>query len=223
VKPKRKACVTGGSRGIGAAIMRELSRRGFQVWSPARAELDLSDPASVNRFVEAHPSAVDVLVNNAGINHLKTLPELDPTLWSQMQQVNLTAPLRLIQWAVPFMRGQKWGRILNISSVFSLVTKEKRGAYSMTKAALNALTRSAAVEFGPDNILVNSLCPGYVDTELTRQNNSPADLEQIRGAIPLRRLATPEEIALLAGFLCSEENNYITGQAVVADGGFTCQ
>jgi 3-oxoacyl-[acyl-carrier protein] reductase len=220
---KRKACVTGGSRGIGAAIIRELNRRGFEVWAPSRAELDLSDPASIARFVAAHPAEVDVLVNNAGINFLKALPELDLATWTQMQQVNLAAPLCLIQWAAPFMRERRWGRILNISSVFSLVTKEKRGAYSMTKAALNALTRSAAVEFGPDGILVNSLCPGYVETEMTRRNNSPADLEKIKSAIPLRRLALPEELARVAGFLCSEENNYLTGQAVVADGGFTCQ
>jgi 3-oxoacyl-[acyl-carrier protein] reductase len=221
---KRKAFVTGGSRGIGAAIVQELTRRGFDVWAPSRAELDLNDPVSIARFVKAHPAAgVDVLVNNAGINILKALPDLDSACWSEMQQVNLTAPLCLIQWAAPFMRGQKWGRILNISSILSLVAKEKRCAYSMTKAALNALTRTAAVEFGPDGILVNSLCPGYVGTELTTQNNSPADLEKIMGTIPLRRLAQPEELARVAGFLCSEDNSYVTGQAVVADGGFTCQ
>jgi 3-oxoacyl-[acyl-carrier protein] reductase len=219
----RKACVTGGSRGIGSAIARELTRRGFEVWTPTRAELDLGDPASIARFTAAHPADVDVLVNNAGINFLKALPDLDSSTWSQMQQVNLAAALALIQWAAPFMRARKWGRILNVSSVFGLVTKEKRGAYSMTKAALNALTRSAAVELGPDGILVNSLCPGYVDTEMTRRNNSPADLEKIMNAIPLRRLALPDELARVAGFLCSEENNYLTGQAVVADGGFTCQ
>ncbi|HZM02431.1 MAG TPA: SDR family oxidoreductase [Candidatus Saccharimonadales bacterium] len=223
MKHKRKACVTGGSRGIGAAIARELTQRGFEVWAPGRAELDLSDPSSVARFVKAHPGEVDVLVNNAGINILKAIPEIDSAGWTQMQQVNLAAPLALIQWAVPFMQRQKWGRILNLSSMFSLVTKERRCAYSMTKAAINALTRSAAVEFGPDNILVNALCPGYVDTEMTRQNNSAADLDRIKGSIPLRRLALPEELARVAGFLCSEENNYLTGQAVVADGGFTCQ
>jgi len=222
VNPKRKAFVTGGSRGIGAAIARALDRQGFDIWSPGRAELDLCDPSSVARFVQAQAGRVDVLVNNAGINFLKAIPDLDSATWDQMQQVNLAAPLRLMQWVTPFMREQKWGRILNVSSVFSLVTKEKRCAYSMTKAALNALTRSSAIEFGPDGILVNSLCPGYVDTEMTSRNNSPADLEKIRATIPLRRLALPDELARVAGFLCSEENNYITGQAIVVDGGFTC-
>jgi NAD(P)-dependent dehydrogenase (short-subunit alcohol dehydrogenase family) len=222
VNPKRKAFVTGGSRGIGAAIALELSRQGLEVWSPGRAELDLRDSSSIARFVQANAGKVDVLVNNAGINFLQAISELDTTAWDQMQAVNLAAPLKLIQWVTPFMREQKWGRILNVSSIFSLVTKERRCAYSMTKAALNALTRSAAVELGPEGILVNSLCPGYVDTEMTSRNNSPAELEKIRASIPLRRLALPAELARVAAFLCSEENNYITGQAVVADGGFTC-
>jgi NAD(P)-dependent dehydrogenase (short-subunit alcohol dehydrogenase family) len=223
VNPKRKAFVTGGSRGIGAAIARELSRQGCEVWAPGRAELDLSDPSSVERFVKAHAGRVDVLVNNAGINLLKAIPDLDSTTLDQVRQVNLVVPLRLTQWVTPFMREQKWGRILNISSILSLVAKERRGAYSMTKAAINALTRTAAVELGPDGILVNALCPGYVETEMTTKNNSPADLEKIRQAIPLRRLATPDELAKVAAFLCSEENCYVTGQSVVADGGFTCQ
>jgi 3-oxoacyl-[acyl-carrier protein] reductase len=223
MKQKRKALVTGGSRGIGAALVREFQQRGFEVWAPARAQLDLGDPSSLAAFVQKHPCDVDVLVNNAGINILRAIPDIDPAGWMHMQQINLAAPLMLIQWAIPFMRKQKWGRILNLSSMLSFVTKEKRCAYSMTKAAVNALTRSAAVEFGPDGILVNALCPGYVDTDMTRQNNSPADLERILGTIPLRRLALPEELARVAGFLCSEENNYLTGQAVVADGGFTCQ
>jgi NAD(P)-dependent dehydrogenase (short-subunit alcohol dehydrogenase family) len=220
---KRKAFITGGSRGIGAAIASELKQRGFDVWTPSRAELELGDPSSIARFTELHRADADVLINNAGINYLKAIPELDSAIWMQMQQVNLAAALALIQWAVPFMREQKWGRILNLSSVFGVVTKEKRCAYSMTKAAINALTRSAAVEFGPDGVLVNSLCPGYVDTEMTSRNNTPADLEKIKGTIPLRRLALPEELAVVAGFLCSEENKYVTGQAVIADGGFTCQ
>jgi 3-oxoacyl-[acyl-carrier protein] reductase len=221
---QRKAFVTGASRGIGAAIAQELARRGYEIWAPSRAELNLGDAASVKRFIDAHAEAqVDVLVNNAGINLLKALPELDSETWAEMLQVNLTAPLTLTQWAAPFMRSQKWGRILNLSSVLSLLAKEKRAAYSMTKSAINALTRTAAVELGPDGILVNALCPGYVGTEMTSRNNSPAALKIIIDSIPLRRLAQPVELARVAGFLCSEENTYLTGQSVVVDGGYTSQ
>ncbi len=218
---KRKAFLTGGNRGIGAAIQSELTRRGFEVWAPGRAELDLADPASITKFTKTHAGEVDALVNNAGINILKPIPDFDPATWATMQQVNLAAPLALMQWAAPFMRRQQWGRIVNVSSIFSLVTRENRAPYSMTKAALNALTRNAAIEFGPDGVLVNALCPGYVGTEMTTKNNPPAEIERIKSLIPLQRMARPEDIAQVVGFLCSEENNYITGQAVVADGGFT--
>ena len=92
----------------------------------------------------------------------------------------------------------------------------------MTKAALNAFTRSLTVEYGPFGILANTLCPGYVDSAMTRQNNTPQEIEAISGTIPLRRVAQPEEIARVAYFLCSDENTYITGQEIVADGGFLC-
>jgi 3-oxoacyl-[acyl-carrier protein] reductase len=219
---KRKALITGGARGIGAAIAKELSQRGFEIIAPSRAELDLSKPVSLENFLK-NPPQVDVLINNAGINVLKSLPDLDGATWAEMMQVNLSAPLRLIQAVAPHMQKQKWGRILNVSSIFSLVTKENRAAYSTTKNGLNALTRSAAVELGPHGILVNALCPGYVDTELTRKNNSPTEIEKIEETIPLRRMAKAEELARVAAFLCSEENSYLTGQMVVVDGGFTCK
>jgi 3-oxoacyl-[acyl-carrier protein] reductase len=120
------------------------------------------------------------------------------------------------------MANRRFGRILNISSILSLVTKEGRASYSMSKAAINALTRSAAVEFGPSGILVNALAPGYVDTDMTRQNNSAKNLDAITSTIPLRRMATTMDLARVATFLVSDDNNYITGQTVVADGGFTC-
>jgi 3-oxoacyl-[acyl-carrier protein] reductase len=136
--------------------------------------------------------------------------------------MNLTAVMALTRGLAPGMRDRKWGRIVNISSVFSLVTKEKRALYSATKAALNGFTRAVAVELAPDGVLVNAVCPGYVDTELTRQNNSAAELENIAQAIPMRRLAQPKEIGRFVAFLCSEENTYITGQTLVIDGGFVC-
>lgn len=221
---RRTALVTGGARGIGAAIAAELERRGFTILAPTRQEMDLEDAASVESYLAARrDTGVDVLVNNAGINRLRALDELDGETWGAMVQTNLSAPLRLTQAFAAGMQERGWGRILNVSSIFGIVTKERRAAYSMTKSALNALTRSAAVELGPRGVLVNALCPGYVDTALTRQNNSPADIEAIEASIPLRRMAQAEELARVAGFLCSEENSYLTGQMVVVDGGFLCK
>jgi len=219
----RTVLITGGARGIGAAIAAELDAAGCRVVTPTRSELDLVSPASLDAWVAANAGlAVDILINNAGINVLRALPEIESAGWAAMMQTNLTAPLRLIQAFAPGMAVRGWGRILNLSTIFSLVTKERRAAYSMTKAALNALTRSAAVEFGPSGVLVNALAPGYVDTALTRQNNSPEAIAALTAAIPLRRLAQPAELARTAAFLVSASNTYLTGQTIVVDGGFTC-
>jgi NAD(P)-dependent dehydrogenase (short-subunit alcohol dehydrogenase family) len=219
----RTVLLTGGSRGIGAAIAAELTARGNRVVAPTRAELDLGEPASIDAFLARHRELpVDILVNNAGINFLRGVPELDEATWKAMLQTNLTASLRLTQAYAPGMAARGWGRILNISTIFSLVTRDRRAAYSMTKAALNALTRSTAIEFGPGGVLANALAPGYVDTALTRQNNSPETMAAIIASIPLGRLAQTGELAKVAAFLVSEDNTYLTGQAVVVDGGFTC-
>ena len=220
----RLALVTGASRGLGAAIANELAGRGITVLKPTRAELDLALSHSIDTYIKNHGTQpVDILVNNAGINTLRSIAEIDSETWHTMLQVNLSSALRLTQAFAPGMGTRGWGRILNLSTIFSVVNKERRAAYSMTKAGLNALTRSSAIEFGPSGVLVNALAPGFVDTELTRQNNSPEALASITGTIPLRRLAQPVEIARLAAFLVSEENTYLTGQTIVADGGFTCQ
>ena len=121
------------------------------------------------------------------------------------------------------MQKKGFGRIVNISSVWSVVSRAGRISYSMSKAALNGMTRSLAVELSPYNILVNAVAPGYVLTDLTCQNNSETELETIRKTIPLQRLAEPQEIADIVAFLCSERNTYLTGQTLVVDGGFTCQ
>ncbi len=219
----RTAFVTGGARGIGAAVAAELAARGCTVIAPTRSELDLAEPASIDAYLAANSALkIDILINNAGINILKPVAELSTTDWQAMLQTNLNAALRLVQAFTPGMAARGWGRILNVSTIFSLVTKERRAAYSMTKSALNALTRSAAVEFGPSGVIVNSIAPGYVDTALTRQNNSPEAIAAIAAAIPLRRMADSTELARLAAFLVSDENSYLTGQTIVADGGFTC-
>ncbi len=220
----RKALVTGGSRGIGEAIAEVLRAQGVEVVTPWRNELDLSDSSSIDRFTEKYREVgFDILVNNAGINLLSSLDDLSDVDWQQMVQINLTAPMQLMQAFTPGMKARGWGRVVNVSSVFALVTKEKRISYSATKSGLLGATRTAAVELAPYGVLVNAVCPGYVETELTRQNNSPQDLAQIAESIPMQRLAKPFEIASFVAFLCSEQNTYLTGQTIAVDGGFTCK
>ena len=220
---QRTALVTGGSRGIGAAIADALRGQGAEVLTPGRDALDLADSASVRAWLAVHGGSVDIVVNNAGINVLDDLESITPENWAQMVQVNLTAPLQILQGVAPGMKERGWGRIVNISSIFGVVTKERRGAYSMVKSGLNGLTRTAAVELAPRGILVNSVCPGYVATDMTRQNNPPDVIKQIEATIPAGRLAEPAEIARFVAWLCSEENTYLTGQTLLVDGGFTCR
>ncbi|MCE2663453.1 MAG: SDR family NAD(P)-dependent oxidoreductase [Microcystis wesenbergii TW10] len=219
-----KALITGGSRGLGAAMASLLEDQGVEVIAPTRDVLDLSRMESIAAYIASEQGkGFDIIINNAGINLLNELTHVKDEDWQIMLQVNLTAPMALIRGFSPYMKAQKWGRIVNISSIFSLVTRENRSAYSATKAGLNGLTRTAAVELAPHGILVNAVCPGYVETELTFVNNSPEQLAAITATIPLQRLAQPHEIAKLVSFLCSEENTYLTGQTLVIDGGFTCK
>ena len=220
----RTVLITGGSRGIGAAIAAEFAASGWQVVAPSRSELNLADKSSVAAFCKKiNATTLDAMVNNAGINFLNSIRDIAEPDWDAMLQVNLTAPRCLIQAVAPAMVARGWGRIVNISSIFSLVSKEKRASYSVTKAGVNALTRTAAIELGPSGILVNAVCPGYIEPDMTYVNNNAAEIDAIVKSIPLRRLAKAAEIAKTVKFLCSENNTYITGQNIIADGGFTCQ
>jgi 3-oxoacyl-[acyl-carrier protein] reductase len=219
----RTVFLTGGARGIGAAIREELVAAGYNVISPSREELDLASRDSIEAYLNDHSDiTADILINNAGMNVPEKISEISWDIWNKTLQTNLSSAVRLIQFFALGMSSRGYGRILNTSSILGLFSKEGRAAYSMTKAALNALTRSAALEFGAGGVLVNSLAPGYVDTELTRKNNSPEALASIIRSIPLGRLAHPRELARVAGFLVSDQNTYLTGQTIVVDGGFTC-
>jgi 3-oxoacyl-[acyl-carrier protein] reductase len=216
----RRVFITGAGRGIGRAIQECYLRHGWEVIAPARQELDLSSPAAVTTFLERERLTVDVLINNAAENKIGPLDGLTPADWERSVAVNLTAPLLLMQNAARHMCAQGWGRIVNISSCFSLVSRAGRGPYSATKSGLNGLTRTAALEYAPHNVLVNAVCPGFVATDLTRQNNSPEQIAELCNRIPLGRLAEPAEIADYVYFLGSDQNTYITGQTAVIDGGF---
>jgi len=220
---EKTALVTGASRGIGKAIAEQLERDGVKLLVPTRKELDLLSNDSIDLYLESLRQQVDILVNNAGINRLGDFSAIEDSDLLDTIQINLVAPVRLTHGVVPGMIKRKYGRIVNISSIWSVISRPGRLTYSISKSGLNAFTRSLAVEVAPYNILVNAVAPGYVNTELTRQNNTERDLQNTREMIPMQRLAEPEEIACLVAFLCSEKNTYLTGQCLVIDGGYTCQ
>jgi len=220
---KKSALVTGASRGIGLAVANRLSKDGIKVLRPTRSELDLLSNASIDAYINSMKEDVDILVNNAGINLLSALSELSDSNMTDTLQVNLVAPLRITRRIALPMMERGFGRIVNVSSIWSVVSKFARVSYSISKSGINGMTRALAVEMAPYNVLVNAVAPGYVNTELTRQNNTEEQLQVIRNNIPAKRLAEPDEIAEVVAFLCSERNTYITGQVIIVDGGFTCQ
>jgi len=223
--PRQTALVTGGARGLGAAIVTELRARNVSVSAPTRDELNLADPVAIEQYVEkcnAEGIHFDILINNAGVNITNPLEQISQETWLTTLQVNLNAPFRLAQAFAPTMRRNQWGRIVNLSSILGVVTRPHRAAYSATKAALVGFTRTLAAELGRDNVLANCVAPGYVETNLVRENNSDEELRRIKERIPMGRLAHPSEIAKFVSFLCSDDNTYITGQTLIIDGGFTC-
>ena len=219
----RTALITGASRGIGAAIAARLLEEEIHVLAPSSKELDLSSTGSIDRYLSALADPIDILVNNAGINRLGSIDEISSDDFEEVIQVNLFGHFRLTQGLVKNMKARRYGRIVNISSIWTFVSRERRVSYSAAKAGLNGLTRAMALELAPYNILVNALAPGYVNTDLTKKNNTSAELDAIAQQIPLGRLADPYEIAECVAFLCSPKNSYITGQVIVIDGGYLCK
>lgn len=213
--------ITGGSRGLGKAAVHEFTRRGWSVYSPLRDEMDLSHADSIRSFcTDRLPSGqLDALVHCAGVNRPRPLKETSEEDWQLTLQVNLTAFRQLVQLLEPRLAG---ARVVAIGSILGLVARQKRSAYSASKAGLIGLVRALAIDLADQGTLVNAVCPGYVDTDMTRQNNSEQQLAEMARNIPLGRLGSPEEIAKFVVWLCSHENSYITGQSLFIDGGFTC-
>lgn len=236
--------VTGGTRGIGAAMVKSFLEAGANVYATgtdpevlsalnesakAKAQtvsyfhLDFSSPDSVDACMEALSKLdrIDVLINNAGVNKISPIDLIAHEDWDWINTVNLRGPFVVTKRVAEKMKAQKSGRIVNIASIFGVVSKEKRAAYSTTKWGLIGFTKAVALDLAPYNILVNAVSPGFVDTELTMRILGNEGIEKLVEAIPQKRLAGAEEISKTVLFLSSDHNTYITGQNIVIDGGFT--
>ena len=161
------------------------------------------------------------MVNNAGVNKINEINKINDNDWDEINRVNLKAPYLMTKLISKKMIKQKKGYIINISSIFGVISKEKRASYSASKSGLIGLTKASAIDLAEYNILVNSVSPGFVDTELTKKILSTKDSAQLKKNVPLKRFAKKEEITNLLFFLCSKYNTYITGQNIIIDGGFT--
>ena len=235
----RVALVTGASRGLGRAAVLRLIERGAQVAvnvrDAARAEAVAGElgafavpgdiaaagvpealvAQTVDRF-----GRLDILVNNAAFASSTRFEQLSAEEWRTALEVNMTAPFLLMKAVVPFMKAQRYGRIVNISSTAGRMVSTLGGShYTASKTGLLGLTRAGAKELGVYGITVNAVCPGLIDTELTREHATDARLVQVTRGYPVARLGTAREVADLICFAASEAAGYITGASFDINGG----
>jgi NAD(P)-dependent dehydrogenase (short-subunit alcohol dehydrogenase family) len=237
----RVAIVTGAARGLGRAAAERLHERGASVAVNTRdRERCESLAASIGARAISAPGdltasgiaeeivritlerfgRIDILVNNAAFARSTRLPDLSAEEFREALEVNLVAPFLLTRAVLPTMKAQGYGRIINISSSAGRMVSTLGGAhYTASKAGLLGLTRAAAKELGQFGITVNAVCPGMIDTELTRENASPELLRRLAASYPVPRLGTSLEVADLICFAASEEAGYITGASLDINGG----
>jgi 3-oxoacyl-[acyl-carrier protein] reductase len=240
----RVALVTGAGRGIGKAVAQTLAAAGAQVALLSRTETnaqevahaietaggralafggDVADPSTVETVIEQtlkHWERLDIVVNNAGITRDTLLLRMKDEDWDAVLQTNLKGAFLCSRAALKPMMRQRWGRIVNISSVVGLTGNAGQANYAASKAALVAFTKSVALEMGSRGITCNAVAPGLIETDMT-QAMPPQAREYALQRIPVGRFGTPEDIAYGVLYLCSDYAAYITGQVFVIDGGLT--
>lgn len=225
----KKVLITGGSRGIGAAMARLFAENGYSVFITYKKNhaaasavgaaafcADVTDFRAMHDVIEK-TGGVDVLINNAGIAEQKLFSDITPEDWARMIGVNLTGVYNCCHAALPYMIRKKSGCIINVSSMWGICGASCEVHYSAAKAGVIGLTKALAKEVAPSGITVNCIAPGAVDTDMNKILD-PEDIELLKEETPLGRLGTPEEIAKCALYL-AENGGFMTGQVLSPNGG----
>ena len=243
----KKVIVTGASGGIGKEIAKNFASNGYQTicfynsnkdgvkelenWAFANnikgaiypVKVNLSSPVSIGnaykKLIEKFKS-IDVLVNNAGISLTKLITDTSLEEWNKVFDINMKSVFLLTNLVLEQMISKKYGKIINISSMWGVHGASMEVAYSASKSALIGYTKALAKEVGPSNINVNCVCPGLIDTKMNA-HLSKEELSSLVDCTPLSRIGTPKDVANLVTFLASESANFITGECITIDGGFS--
>ena len=235
-KEKRKILITGASRGLGKDIALKSKENGYIVLGTSTSEvgaqelekegihglvLNLNDSKSVKEFsdvlIKDH-SDIEILINNAGIIRDNIVLRMSDEEWMDVLNVNLNGTFKISKTVLKFMLKKRWGRIINITSTSASTGNKGQANYAAAKSGVEAFSRSLAKEVGSRGITVNSVAPGYIETDMTEQINNKVK-EEILKQIPLSRFGKSEEVAQLIEFLITDEASYITGQTIHINGG----
>ena len=235
-KEKKKILITGASRGIGKDIALKSKENGYIVLGTSTSEvgaqalekegihglvLNLNDSKSVKEFsdvlIKDH-SDIEILINNAGITRDNIVLRMSDEEWMDVLNVNLNGTFKISKTVLKFMLKKRWGRIINITSTSASTGNKGQANYAAAKSGVEAFSRSLAKEVGSRGITVNSVAPGYIETDMTEQINNKVK-EEILKQIPLSRYGKSEEVAQLIEFLITDEASYITGQTIHINGG----
>jgi len=232
----KNVLITGGSRGIGAACVRKFALEGYRTYfnyiknediAKALSEetgaiaikCDVSDKEQVKKMCEI-TGGVDILVNNAGISHISLFTDTSDDEWNRVFDVNIKGMYNVTKEVVPYMINKKYGKIVNISSMWGVSGGSCEVAYSSSKAAVIGFTKALAKEEGPSGINVNCVAPGVIETDMNSQLTDD-EKKELCEETPLMRIGKPEDVAEAVFFLCSDSASFITGQVLCVDGGIT--
>lgn len=236
----KNVLITGGTRGIGKALVKTFSVAGYRVilnyiksddlayqlkdeYNAVLLKYDITNEADVNKmcdFIISEYGGIDVLINNAGVSLIKMLQDTESEDYDFIFNTNMKSVYMLTKKTVPYMINKKYGKIINISSMWGIRGASCETVYSASKAAIIGFTKALSKELGPSNINVNCIAPGVILTDMNKGLDKET-LDGLKEETPLERLGTPSDIAKTALFLASDDSSFITGQVICVDGGLT--